>query len=138
MLFTEALEEPLCGWVKDYRQITLQDAISRTRDLQDFVPKNKFPQKLTNLPKNKEKPTNLPDNKEKIIPQKEWLNEDTRRDLRRKNLCFNCKDPWVPDHICMGKGKVYVIEVLLDSSEEDELEQKPDGELQSTKLEQLP
>ena len=38
----------------------------------------------------------------------------------------------------MGKGKVHLIEVLPDSSEEEELEQKPDGELHSTELEQLP
>ena len=93
MLFTEALFEPLRGWVKAYKPITLQDAISRTRDLQDFVPKNKLPQKPAHLPENKESPTNFSDNKEKIIPQKEWLNEDTRRDLRRKNLCFNCTEP---------------------------------------------
>ena len=33
MLFTEALAEPLHGWVKAYKPITLQYAISRTRDL---------------------------------------------------------------------------------------------------------
>ena len=38
----------------------------------------------------------------------------------------------------MVKGKVHLIEVLPDSSEEDELEQKPNGELHSTELEQLP
>ena len=38
----------------------------------------------------------------------------------------------------MGKGKVHLIKVLSNSSEEDELEQKQDGELHSTKLEQLP
>ena len=138
MLFTEALSKPLRGWVKAYRPITLQDAISRTLDLQDFVPKNKQPQKTTSLLENKEKPTPLPENRERIIPQREWLNEDTRRDLRRKNLCFACKEPWVPGHRCMGKGKVHLIEVLPDSSEEDESEQKPKEELHSTELEQLP
>ena len=38
----------------------------------------------------------------------------------------------------MGKWKVLLIEVLLDSSEEDESEQKLDGELNNTELEQLP
>ena len=63
MLFTEALSEPLRGWVKAYRPITLQDAISRTLDLQDSVPKNKQPQKLPvvqdSVPKNKQ-PQKLP------------------------------------------------------------------------------
>ena len=70
MLFTEALSEPLRGWVKAYMPITLQDAISRTLDLQDSVPKNKQPQKAISLPKNKEKPTHLLENRERIIPQK--------------------------------------------------------------------
>ena len=45
MLFTEALTEPLQGWVKFYRTTTLADAIKRSRDLQDAVPKNRFPPK---------------------------------------------------------------------------------------------
>ena len=79
MLFTEALTEPLRGWVKSYRPTTLADAISRTRDLQDAVPKNRFPPK-TNFPiKYKErKPF------QKDWPKKEWMDNDTRHDLRRK------------------------------------------------------
>ena len=132
MLFMEELSEPHCGWVKDYMPITFQDAISTTLDLQDYVPKNKPPQKPANLSKNKEKPTNILENRERIIPQREWLNKDTQRDLKRKNLCFNCKEPWVTDHRCMGKGKVHLIEVFLNNSEEDESEQKLNRELHST------
>jgi hypothetical protein len=39
MLFTEGLVEPLRGWVKDFRPITLQDAIMRTQDMANTVPK---------------------------------------------------------------------------------------------------
>ena len=49
MLFTEALTKPLWRWVKAYKPLTLQDAISRARDLRDSVPKNRFPLK-TNFP----------------------------------------------------------------------------------------
>ena len=49
MLFTEALTEPLRGWVKSYRPTTLADAIKQTRDLQDAVPKIRLPPK-TNFP----------------------------------------------------------------------------------------
>ena len=49
MLFTEALTEPLQGWVKSYRPTTLADAISQTRHLQDAVPKIRLPPK-TNSP----------------------------------------------------------------------------------------
>jgi hypothetical protein len=38
----------------------------------------------------------------------------------RKKLFFSCRDPWVPWHICMGKGQIHYIEVELGSEEEDE------------------
>ena len=41
MLFTEALTEPIQGWVKSYKPSTLQDAISRAKDLQDSILKNR-------------------------------------------------------------------------------------------------
>jgi hypothetical protein len=37
----------------------------------------------------------------------------------RKNLCFICKESWVPGNRCMGKGKVHYIELVLDSDEEE-------------------
>jgi hypothetical protein len=41
--------------------------------------------------------------------------------LRKKNLCFSCKEPWELGHRCMGKGKVNYIEVHSDSDEEEEV-----------------
>ena len=83
MLFTEALTEPLQGWVKSYKPTTLADAISRTRDLPDAVPKNRYPPRI-----------NFPiKDKERKPFQKEWMDNDTRQDLRRKKLCFTCQEP---------------------------------------------
>jgi hypothetical protein len=101
--------------VKAFKPETLQDAIIRTRDMEDVVPKKKtfskpfIPQK----------------NKDKKPFQKEWtgkekLDEATRNELRRKKLCFSCKEPWDLGHRCMGKGKVHYIEVHSDSDEEEE------------------
>ena len=88
MLFTEALTKPLRGWVKAYKPPTLQDAISQARDLQDSVPKNKFPLK-TNFPvRDKDK---KPFQQE--VPNKTWLDDDTRKDLRWKKLCFTFQEP---------------------------------------------
>jgi hypothetical protein len=53
---------------------------------------------------------------------KEKMDEATHNELRRKKLCFTCKDPWEPGHMCMGKGKAHYIEVLSDSEEEEEAE----------------
>jgi hypothetical protein len=60
--------------------------------------------------------------------QREWkgkenLNDETRRDLLRKKICFNCREPWVPGHRCMGKGEIDYIEVATDSVDSEEEEQ---------------
>jgi hypothetical protein len=44
-----------------------------------------------------------------------------KRELRRKQLCYTCKDPWELGHRCMGKGKIHYIEVLSDSEDEDDV-----------------
>jgi hypothetical protein len=53
------------------------------------------------------------------------MDEATRRELRRKQLCFTCKEPWQPGHRCMGKGKIHYIEVVSDS--EDEMDEEESG-----------
>jgi hypothetical protein len=50
------------------------------------------------------------------------MDEETRRELRRNKLYYSCKDPWDPDHQCMGKWKVHYIEVL--PNEEDDSDDK--------------
>jgi hypothetical protein len=130
MLFTEGLTEPLRGWVKAYRPHTLQDAIRRTRDLADSVPKTK-PFTKPFVPQR---------DKDQKNPQREWkgkpkLDDDTRRELMRKKLCFSCRDPWVPGHRCMGKGQIHYIEVESGSEEEDEDIEAPtdsDSETETT------
>jgi hypothetical protein len=84
ILFVEGLSEPLHGWVKAYKPTTLQDAVNKDRDMQDVIPKSKFPPKPYFPQKNKEtKP--FQDWDEKIK-----LDEETKKELRKKNLCFNC------------------------------------------------
>ena len=114
MLFIEALTKPLHGWVKAYKPSTLQDAINITRDLQDSVPKNRFPLK-TNFP------VKYTDKRpfQQEWPNKTWLDDDTRKYLRRKKLCFTCEEPWVPGHKCVGKAKAHYIEVYFDSEVEE-------------------
>jgi hypothetical protein len=80
MLFTEGLTEPLRRWVKAYKPHTLQDAILRTRDLTDTKPFSKpfVPQK----------------DQDRKAFQREWkgkekLDDETRRELMRKKLCFS-------------------------------------------------
>jgi hypothetical protein len=113
MLFSEGLTEPLCGWVKDFKPNTLQDAIWRTRDLEGAASKNKFIPRPPIAQRGKD---------QRIVDKgKGKLDEATRRELRRKQLCYTCKEPWEPGHRCMGKGKIHYIEVLSDSEDEDDV-----------------
>ena len=104
MLFIEYLTKPLRGWVKAYKPSTLQDAINRTRDLQDSVPKNRFLVKTNFTIKNKDK---KPFQQE--WPKKNWVHDDSRKELRRKKLCFTHPEPWIPSHRCAGKVKAHYI-----------------------------
>jgi hypothetical protein len=114
--------------VKAYKPHTLQDAILRTRVLADSVAKTKpFSKPFVPQRDRNRKPF-----------QREWkgkekLNDETRRELMRKKLCFTCKDPWVPCHKCMGKGEIHYIEVVEDSVDSEE--EKDSG---STSLEDEP
>ena len=117
MLFIEWLSEPLRGWFRAYQPATLQDAINRARDMQDAVPKNRFlpkfyiPQKGKEIKQQQQEPFG-----------KGKLDDETRKDLRRRRLCFSCQQPWAPGHRCT-KGKAHYIEVFSESEdEEDNLE----------------
>jgi hypothetical protein len=87
MLFTKGLVEPLRGWVKVFRPITLQEAITKTRDMADIVTKKTLEKTFIPQKGQVTKP-----------PQKTWtgkdrMDEETRRELRRKKLCYSCKEP---------------------------------------------
>ena len=72
MLFTEALIEPLWGWVKSYRPTTIADAIRWTRYLQDAVTKVSLPPK-PNSPIGDEERNPI----QKEWPKKEWMDSNT-------------------------------------------------------------
>ena len=52
------------------------------------------------------------------------MDYETRNELRRKKLCFTCREPWTPDHRCLGKDKIHYVEV--HSEEEEEVEEPPE------------
>jgi hypothetical protein len=58
------------------------------------------------------------------------LDDETKRELMRKKLCFSCREPWVPGHRCMGKGEINYIEVEIDSVDSEE-EEKDNGSTSS-------
>ena len=48
--------------------------------------------------------------------------------MRRRKLCFNCKESWELGHRCLGKGKIHYIEVMSDSEEDEEPRVKEDDQ----------
>ena len=116
-MFIDGLDETLHGLFKSTRPTIVHDAIERARDLQDALPKPKasFQHKPFFPSKGKE---------EKAAPSKESsykkpLDDEVRRDLRRRKLCFTCQESWAPGHRC-ATGKAHYIEVFSDNEEEEE------------------
>jgi hypothetical protein len=62
------------------------------------------------------------------------MDETTRRELRRKQLYFTCKDPWQSGHRCMGKGEINYIELVFDS--EDEIDDEESGSIHNIEMNQ--
>jgi hypothetical protein len=112
MLFSEGIIEPFHGWVKYFVPTNVQDVICNTKYFLEASQKNKFTPRPPIVPRGRE-PKFADKGKGK-------LDEATRRELRRKKLCFTCKEPWEPGNRCMGKGKTHYIEVLSDSEEEED------------------
>jgi hypothetical protein len=110
MIYTEALNEAFHGWVKDFKTATLQDAIEHTRDLTGEASKNKFTPKPPNFTRGRDT--------KKMDKGKGKMDEATRRELRRKKLCFTCKESWNLGHKCWSKGNIHYIEVVYDSEDE--------------------
>jgi hypothetical protein len=136
MLFTKGITDPLRGWVKAYMPPNLWDSILCTQDLADSVPKTK----------NFSKPFVPQRDRHRNPFQREWkgkekLDDETRRELMRKNIFFNCRDPWVPGHRCMGKGEIHCIEVEIDSVDSEDERQdngSTSSEEDSTPAEEKP
>jgi hypothetical protein len=47
------------------------------------------------------------------------MDEETWRELRKKKLCYSCKESWKMGHQCMGIGKVHYIEVVSNDEDDD-------------------
>ena len=113
MLFVEGLSDRLRGLVKAHKPSTLHDAIGLALDLETtppFQPQKKFFSGSQSKQKNFRPQKNFP-------PKSD---QESRNELRRKKLCFNCKEPWEPGHHCLGKGKVHLIEVISEDQEQEE------------------
>jgi hypothetical protein len=122
MLFTEGLMEPLRGWVKAFKPTNLQDAIWRTRDLGSAAKSRFTPRPPLNTGgRDQRPPMNQGGRDQRGFDRgRGRMDENNRRELRRKQLCYTCKEPWDPSHKCMGRGKAHYIEVTSDNEEDED------------------
>ena len=65
------------------------------------------------------------------------LNNDVRRDLRRRKLCFTFQEAWEPRHRCTA-GKAHYIDVFSDDEEEEEDEPRRGHSVDTTGDEPAP
>jgi hypothetical protein len=135
MFFTKGLMEPLRGWVKDFKPTNLQDAIWRMRDL-GLAGKTKFvPRPPLNTESRDQRPPMNPGGCDPwgFERGRGRMEENTIRELRMKQLCYTCKEPWNPSHKCIGCGQVHYIEVTLDNEEEEDFSHIQKMEADTTK-----
>ena len=66
-------------------------------------------------------------------PGRTQIDDDARRDLRKKRLCFTCQEPWAPGHRCAA-GKAHFIEVFSDDSGEEDEEEVGDSQMAQDQL----
>jgi hypothetical protein len=95
MLFTEGLMEPLKGWVKDFKPTNLHDAIWRMRDLRPAARLKFMPRPPLNTGgRDQRPPMNQGGRDGRIFDRgRGRVDDNTKREPRRKHLCFTCKEP---------------------------------------------
>jgi hypothetical protein len=122
MLFTEGLMDSLKGWVKDFKPTNLQDAIWRTRDLGlDAKPKFVLRPPLNTTGRDQIPSMNLGGHEPRGFDMgRGRMDKNTRRELRRKQLFYTCKDLRNPSRKCMGCGQVHYIEVTSNNEEDED------------------
>ena len=64
-------------------------------------------------------------------PGRAQTDDDARRELKKRRLCFTCQEPWAPGHRCATE-KAHFIEIFSeDSGEEDEEDEEEAGDSQT-------
>ena len=96
----------------------MQDAFPRTR--------TPYPQRQGTQPKGKDLKVPPP----KGNPGWAQVDDEARTELRKKQLCFTCQEPWALGHR-FAAGKAHFIEFFSDESEEeDEEDDEEEGDSQ--------
>ena len=115
------------GWIKAFDPPTLQEAMKKARSMEFAAPKSKSLHK--EIPSTSNETPQQSDKKEKSAPM---MDEETREELRKKKLCYWCKEPYNKDHDCplRPKGKAnHFMWAYFEDSDSDDVDQHVASEL---------
>ena len=122
VLFMEGLLEPMRGWIKAFASPNLQEAMKKARSMEFAEPKSKSLHK--EIPSTSNKTPQQSDKKKKSAPM---MYEETQEELRKKKLCYWCKEPYHKDHDfpLRPKGKAnHFMWAYYEDSDSDEVDQQ--------------
>lgn len=126
ILFSEGLMEPLKGWIKASDLPSLQKAMKKARNMEWAAPKAKFQSKPSFHKKGRDKKPHHKETKQHKTHVTR-LDPETLNELRRKGLCFRCREKWSQDHICPKGVKIHQIEYYsAEESNSNFLDQQSD------------
>lgn len=126
ILFSEGLMEPLKGWIKAFDPPSLQEAMKKARNMEWAAPKAKIQSNPLFHKKDKGKGPHHKEFKQHNTHVTR-LDPETLNELRRKGLCFRCREKWSQDHICPKGVKIHQIEYYsAGESDSDSSDQQSD------------
>ena len=114
------LLEPMRGWIKAFDPPTLEEAMKKARSMEFAAPKSKSLHR--EIPSSRNETSQQLDKKKESTPT---MDEETREELRKKKLCYLCKDPYNKDRDfplrAKGRANRFMWEYYEDSdSDEDD------------------
>lgn len=121
VLFCDGLVDPLRGWVKVHDPLILAEATKKARDLAPSVHKEKNHSIDSSYCKDRDK---KPFQKEYNKPKEgsKGLDNETLNELRKKKLCFHCRENWDLSHKFSLKAKANQMEYFSVEESESEVE----------------
>ena len=120
VLFMDGLSDPLRGWVKGHDPATLQEATKKACDLEPSSFRSRFQHRDSYMKKDKDDKKSFHKNAQ--LKRDNKLDNDTLNELRKKKLCFHCREPWDLSHKCPLKAKANQMEYF--SAEESQSERE--------------
>lgn len=116
-LFIEGLTESIHGLVGTIDPKSLQDAIKKALRLEVTTTKNKTYSQ--SIPARSHKQPFDKDNLQPKASPPQSNEEESLRELPKKNVCFHCREPWKLSHQCSNKRQIRPPEAIIDDESKE-------------------